>query len=211
MTIPLETVSATDAAALLGLSRERLRQLAMARELPERVGDSSRFRPRYVRSEIEAFGRVTGRIETVAPAEPMRIRVNQLELPAADRQAFGRRLPVHLPAELRAAPVSHSLEECERVFAHLAGEHRLTENANTFTRASVVQALAGERAERARGRARLTRPPVPVKTRLLGELAAVYRGQGFSRSSGSRRPLARRASSNRRRSRVAQSTRTSFN
>lgn len=121
MEIRDETVSATEAAALLGLTRERLRQLVVARELPERVGDSSRFRPRYVRSEIEAFGRVTGRIETVAPVEPMRLRVNELVLPAEDRQAFGRRLPVHLrvweregwpPLVLIAAPIDgdHSIQ-----------------------------------------------------------------------------------------------------
>jgi hypothetical protein len=92
----VETVSATEAAALLGLTRERLRQLVVARELPERVVDSSRFRPRYVRAEMEAFGRATGRIKTTGVLEPMRLVVDELVLPAPDRQALGRRLPVHL-------------------------------------------------------------------------------------------------------------------
>jgi hypothetical protein len=111
---PLETVSATEAAALLGLTRERLRQMVVTRELPERVGESSRFRPRYVRSEIEAFGRATGRIGTAGMSEPMRLAVDELVLPAADRLAPGGRLPVHLrvweregwpPVVLIAAPI----------------------------------------------------------------------------------------------------------
>ena len=97
MSEPFETVSATEAAALLGLTRERLRQMVVARELPERVADSSRFRPRYVRAEIEAFGRATGRIKTAGDRlSSMRLAVDQLVLPAADRRAFGRRLPAHL-------------------------------------------------------------------------------------------------------------------
>lgn len=109
-----ETVSATEAAALLGLTRERLRQLVVARELPERVADSSRFRPRYVRAEIEAFGRATRRIKTSGVLEPMGLVVDELVLPVPDRQAFGRRLPVHLrvwerdgwpPLVLIAAPI----------------------------------------------------------------------------------------------------------
>jgi hypothetical protein len=115
------TVSATEAAALLGLTRERLRQLVVARDLPERVAESSRFRPRYVRAEIEAFGRATGRIKTSGVLESMGLVVDELVLPVADRQAFGRRLPVHLrvwerdgwpPLVLIAAPVDgdHSIQ-----------------------------------------------------------------------------------------------------
>ncbi|MDP9257776.1 MAG: hypothetical protein M3Q31_14640, partial [Actinomycetota bacterium] len=117
----LETVSATEAAALLGLTRERLRQLVVTSRLPERVADSSRFRPRYVRSEIEAFGRATGRIKTTGVLEPMRLVVDELVLPAADRRAFGRRLLVHLrvwerdgwpPLVVIAAPIDgdHSIQ-----------------------------------------------------------------------------------------------------
>lgn len=84
METPLDTVSATEAAALLGLTRERLRQMVVTRELPERLAESSRFRPRYVRSEIEAFGRATGRIATASVSEPMRLTVDKLVLPAAD-------------------------------------------------------------------------------------------------------------------------------
>jgi hypothetical protein len=111
---PLETVSATEAAALLGLTRERLRQMVVTRELPERVAESSRFRPRYVQSEIEAFGRATGRIGTAGMSEPMRLAVDELVLPAADRLVPGGRLPVHLrvwkregwpPVVLIAAPI----------------------------------------------------------------------------------------------------------
>jgi hypothetical protein len=114
MSEPVETVSATEAAALLGLTRERLRQMVVARELPERVADSSRFRPRYVRSEIQAFGRATGRIATAGATEPMRLVIDQLVLPRADRRAFVSRLPVHLrvwqregwpPVVLIAAPI----------------------------------------------------------------------------------------------------------
>jgi hypothetical protein len=114
METPLETVSATEAATLLGLSRERLRQMVVTRELPERVAESSRFRPRYVRSEIEAFGRATGRIGTAGVGEPMRLAVDELVWPAADRLAPGGRLPVHLrvweregwpPVVLIAAPI----------------------------------------------------------------------------------------------------------
>jgi hypothetical protein len=110
----LETVSATEAAALLGLTRERLRQMVVTRELPERLAESSRFRPRYVRSEIEAFGRATGRIGTAGVSEPMRLTVDELVLPAADRLAPGGRLRVHLrlweregwpPVVLIAAPI----------------------------------------------------------------------------------------------------------
>jgi hypothetical protein len=109
-----ETVSATEAAALLGLTRERLRQMVVTREMPERVADSSRFRPRYVRSEIQAFGRATGRIETAGATEPMRLAVDQLVLPRADRRTFGDRLPAHLrvweregwpPVVVIAAPI----------------------------------------------------------------------------------------------------------
>ena len=132
-----ETVSATEAAALLGLTRERLRQMVVARELPERVVDSSRFRPRYVRAEIEAFGRATGRIKTTGVLEPMRLVVDELVLPAPDRQAYGRRLPVHLrvwqrdgwpPLVLIAAPIDgdHSIQVSaedwqERVRAEFLG------------------------------------------------------------------------------------------
>ena len=92
----VETVSATEAAALLGLTRERLRQLVVARELPERVADSSRFRPRYVRAEMEAFGRATGRIKTASAPSSMRLAVDQLVLPAADRRTFGAAKPAHV-------------------------------------------------------------------------------------------------------------------
>jgi hypothetical protein len=111
---PLETVSATEAAALLGLTRERLRQMVVTRELPERLAESSRFRPRYVRSEIEAFGRATGRIATAGASESMSLTVDQLVEPAADRSLPGHRLPVHLrvweregwpPVVLIAAPI----------------------------------------------------------------------------------------------------------
>ena len=114
METPLKTVSATEAAALLGLTRERLRQMVVTRELPERLAESSRFRPRYVRSEIEAFGRATGRIATAGASEPMRLSVDQLVEPAADRSLPGGRLPVHLrvweregwpPVVLIAAPI----------------------------------------------------------------------------------------------------------
>ena len=97
----LETLSATEAAAVLGLSRERLRQMAVARELPERVADSSRFRPRYVRSEIEAFGRATGRIALSGAVVPMRLVVEELVLAPPDR-LVERRLPVHLRVWERA-------------------------------------------------------------------------------------------------------------
>jgi hypothetical protein len=99
---------------LLGLSRERLRQMVVTRELPERVAESSRFRPRYVRSEIESFGRATGRIGTAGAGEPMRLAVDELVLPAAARLAPTRRLPVYLrvweregwpPVVLIAAPI----------------------------------------------------------------------------------------------------------
>ena len=96
MSAPIETVSATEAAALLDLTRERLRQLAVAGELPERVTESSRFRPRYARSEIEAFGRATGRIKTTGALKPMQLVVDELVLSAADRRAVGCPLPVHL-------------------------------------------------------------------------------------------------------------------
>ena len=92
----VETVSATEAAALLGLTRERLRQLVVARELPERVADSSRFRPRYVRAEMEAFGRATGRIKTASAPSSMRLAVDQLVLPAADSRTFGAAKPAHV-------------------------------------------------------------------------------------------------------------------
>jgi hypothetical protein len=114
METPVKTVSATEAAALLGLTRERLRQMVVTRELPERVLESSRFRPRYVRSEIEAFGRATGRIATAGASEPMKLAVDELVLPAADRLVPGGRLPVHLrvwtregwpPVVLIAAPI----------------------------------------------------------------------------------------------------------
>lgn len=96
MTESVETVSATEAAALLGLTRERLRQLVVARELPERIADSSRFRPRYVRAEMEAFGRATGRIKTASTDSSMRLAVDQLVLPVADRRAFGAPKPAHV-------------------------------------------------------------------------------------------------------------------
>lgn len=71
-------LSATEAAGLLGLTRERLRQLAVAGELPDRLPDSSRFRPRYLREAIEAFGRATGRIIDDEPPPAMELVVDEL-------------------------------------------------------------------------------------------------------------------------------------
>ena len=45
-------------------------------------------------------------------------------------------------AELRAAPLAYSRDHLEMVFARLVGERGLTERENTFTRASVIRALA---------------------------------------------------------------------
>jgi hypothetical protein len=71
-------ISATEAAELLGLTRERLRQLSAAGELPDRIPASSRFRPRYLRESVEAFGRATGRIVDTETPPPMQLVVDQL-------------------------------------------------------------------------------------------------------------------------------------
>ena len=110
---PLETISATSAAALLGLSRERLRQLAVAGDFPDREAGSSRFRPRYVRSEIEAFGRATGRLSGKAEPTAMRLAVNSLfDRLAGDDLERGRRAHLRVwqregwpPVVVLAAPI----------------------------------------------------------------------------------------------------------
>ena len=88
-----EVISATQAAGLLALTRERLRQLVASGDLPERVAGSSKFRPLYRRREIEVFGRATGRISTVAES-PMELIVD--ELVRRGRVWFDRDDPAHL-------------------------------------------------------------------------------------------------------------------
>ena len=127
MSAPIETVSATEAAALLGLTRERLRQMAVAGELPERVTESSRFRPRYVRSEIEAFGRATGRIKATGALKPMQLVVDELVLPAADRRAIRCRLPVHLRVWKRDGWPPLVL-----IAAQIGGDHSIQVDAETW-------------------------------------------------------------------------------
>ncbi len=73
-----EELSATEAAEVLGMTRERLRQLAASGALPDRLPESSRFRPRYPREAIEAFGRATGRIVDAEAPPPMQLMVDEL-------------------------------------------------------------------------------------------------------------------------------------
>jgi hypothetical protein len=109
-------ISATEAAELLGLTRERLRQLSAAGELPDRIPASSRFRPRYLREAIEAFGRATGRIVDAEAPPPMQLIVDELlERPplratwASDNPQVAHvrvwRRPGWLPLVLLGAPI----------------------------------------------------------------------------------------------------------
>ena len=138
MSAPIETVSATEAAALLGLTRERLRQMAVTGELPERVAESSRFRPRFVQSEIEAFGRATGRIKTTGALKPMQLVVDELVLPAADRQAIGHRLPAHLRVWKRDGWPPLVL-----IAAQIGGDHSIQVDAETWQEQVRSEFLAG--------------------------------------------------------------------
>lgn len=89
-------ITATEAAELLGLTRERRRQLAAAGELPPRVAGSSPFRPRYRQAEIEMYGRATGRIVSEGPLEPMQMTVDEVVSGLEDHFAFVEASCVHL-------------------------------------------------------------------------------------------------------------------
>jgi hypothetical protein len=109
-------LSATEAAEVLGMTRERLRQLVAAGELPDRLPESSRFRPRYPREAIEAFGRATGRIVDAETPPPMQLIVDELlerpplraawesDKPQAAHVRVWRR-PGWLPLVLLGAPI----------------------------------------------------------------------------------------------------------
>lgn len=89
--MPASDLSATEAAELLGMTRERLRQLVVAGELPDRLPGSSRYRPRYRRVDIEAYGHLTGRIAGPERPPPMDLVVDALtpRPPEVDRWAIG--------------------------------------------------------------------------------------------------------------------------
>ena len=123
--------------AVLGEMSQRRRQVT--RHLEEAWGTSEGLTGYQTRAAAVATRAVKSPAGTLEQLQAdWRARLSEHGLARSTLEALVA------PAELRSAPLAYSLEECERVFARLAGEHGLTEKDNTFTRASVVQALAGE-------------------------------------------------------------------